>query len=58
MEGAGISSGDFVIVRPQNSAEPGQIILASVDGDLTIERYEKMGKRTYLFFRECKVSDY
>ena len=40
MIGAGISSGDIVIVKHQNTAETGQIIVALVDsGEATLKRY-------------------
>ncbi len=35
----GINNGDFVIVRKQESAEEGQIIVALIDNETTLKRY-------------------
>ena len=40
MINAGIADGDIVVIRPQNHAEPGQIVVALVDDeDATLKRY-------------------
>lgn len=39
MINAGINSGDYVIVRQQNIAEDGQIIVALIDNEATLKRY-------------------
>ena len=40
MTGAGIDSGDLVLIRKQSVAEPGKIVAALVDGsDATLKRY-------------------
>ncbi|MCE2504288.1 MAG: hypothetical protein J4G05_09570 [Chlorobi bacterium] len=49
MEGAGIVSGDTVIVRQQETAKVGDVIVVTVDGELTIKRYERIGERAYLY---------
>jgi len=40
MINAGILDGDFVIVRQQNNAENGQIVVAMIDGEATVKRYQ------------------
>jgi repressor LexA len=35
----GISSGDFVLIRRQNTAEPGEIVVALVEEEATLKRY-------------------
>ena len=49
MEGAGIVSGDTVIVRQQETAKVGDVIVVTVDGELTIKRYERIGERAYVY---------
>ena len=39
MVNAGIENGDIVIIRQQNVAEEGQIIVALIDGEATLKRY-------------------
>ena len=41
MIGDGIMPGDIVIVRPQQTAEDGELIAAMLDGAATVKRYEK-----------------
>jgi len=41
MEDAGIDSGDLVIVRKQQCADPGDIVAALVDGGSTLKRLEQ-----------------
>lgn len=36
---AGISNGDLVLVRQQNTAEPGQIVVALIDDEATLKRF-------------------
>jgi repressor LexA len=43
MTGAGIEDGDWVIVRQQKTAEPGDIVVALLDGSATVKRLEKRG---------------
>lgn len=38
MSGAGILPGDVVVVRRQPTAEPGEIVVALVDGEATVKR--------------------
>ena len=39
MINAGIGDGDLVLVRQQNTAEPGQIIVALIDDEATLKRF-------------------
>lgn len=41
MIGDGIMPGDIVVVRPQQTAENGELIAAMLDGSATVKRYEK-----------------
>jgi repressor LexA len=41
VQGAKIEDGDLVVVRRQSTAQPGQIIVALVDGEATIKRLVK-----------------
>ena len=45
MINAGIDDGDMVIVRKQETAEEGQIIVALIDGETTLKRYYLDEKR-------------
>ena len=49
MINAGIDDGDLVIVRKQEYAEPGQIIVALIDNeDATLKRYRPIGDGHYI----------
>ncbi len=48
MVGDGILPGDMVFVRPQSTAENGEMIAAMVDGSATVKRYEKRNGLIYL----------
>lgn len=39
MVGAGIFDGDFVVVRKQNTAEPGDIVVAVIGDEATVKRF-------------------
>lgn len=41
MINAGILDGDMVLVRPQHEAATGTIVVALVDGDATVKRFER-----------------
>jgi len=41
MINAGIYDGDLVLVRPQHEATNGSIVVALVDGDATVKRFER-----------------
>lgn len=49
MIGARIRDGDTVIVRKQNYADNGDIVVVSVNGESTVKRYKKTGNIIYLF---------
>ena len=49
MINAGIDDGDLVIVRKQEYAEPGQIVVALIDNeDATLKRYRPKGNGQYI----------
>ena len=48
MINAGILSGDKVVVRPQNTAENGEIVVALLDDSATVKRFQKTGGRVGL----------
>ena len=49
MIGAGISEGDYVIVRPQPDAVDGQIVAVLIEGEATVKRfYRERGGRVRL----------
>lgn len=41
VEGGYIESGDLVLVRQQPIAEPGEIVVALIDGQATIKRFAR-----------------
>ncbi len=41
MVGAGILPGDYVIVRKQGTARDGEIVVATIEGEATVKRFEK-----------------
>ena len=45
MINAGINDGDYVVVRQQNSADEGQIVVALVDDEATLKRYYRDDKQ-------------
>lgn len=48
MIGAGILDGDNVVVRPQNTANSGDIVVALLDDEATVKRLERKGKEVWL----------
>ena len=49
MVGAGIFSGDYVVVRPQATAENGQIVAVLIEGEATVKKfYQEKGGRIRL----------
>lgn len=58
MINAGIFNGDKVIVRKQNSAENGNIVVAMTeDGDATVKRFYKKGEKYVLHPENDALSD-
>lgn len=45
---AGIRQGDLLVLRQQNSAEDGEIVVALVDGKNTLKRFYKRGNKLVL----------
>jgi repressor LexA len=48
MVDAGICEGDLVVVRSQDLAEPGQIVVALVEGEATVKKLIKRGAKRWL----------
>lgn len=48
MSGAGIRDGDLALVRHQETAYNGEIIVALLDGETTIKRFRHRGERIWL----------
>ncbi len=49
MNGAGMTSGDIVVCDRKRNPKPGDVIVCSVDGGMTIKRYQQIGERTFLY---------
>ena len=45
---AGIQNGDLLIVRKANEAKHKQIVVARIDGEVTLKRFMREGRRMYL----------
>jgi repressor LexA len=48
MMDAGIREGDYAVVRQQETADDGEIVVATLDGDTTLKRIGRLGKRVRL----------
>ena len=48
MMGAGILSGDKVVVRPQQTADDGQIVVAMIDDEATVKRLSRKNGEIWL----------
>ena len=48
MTGAGILAGDYVIVRHQESANPGDMVVALIGDEATVKYYQPKGERIEL----------
>ncbi|MDZ7852286.1 MAG: translesion error-prone DNA polymerase V autoproteolytic subunit [Halomonas sp.] len=48
MEALGIGAGDLLVVDSAIEPRPGHILVASVEGELVVKRYELLGNRPYL----------
>lgn len=44
----GIHEGDILVVDRSIDPRPGHILVAMLDGELTVKRYERIGQRPYL----------
>ncbi len=45
---AGILPGDLLLVRPQQTAHNGEIVVALIDGEVTVKRFRKKGRKVLL----------
>ena len=58
MTGAGIDDGDLVLIRKQEEARNGDIVVAYVEGEgNTLKRYMKYGKTVFLYPENPKYTD-
>jgi len=48
MTGAGITSGDIVVVDKSLEVRDGDIVVAAVDGEFTLKRLKKQGREAWL----------
>ena len=48
MKDAGILSGDLVVVRPQQSADDGQIVVARIGDEATVKRLRRRNGQVWL----------
>ena len=48
MINAGILDGDKVVVRPQQTADNGEIVVALLDDSATVKRFRKVGATVWL----------
>ena len=49
MIGAGVHSGDILIIDRSLSAENGKVIVGAINGELTLKRFQKKNERVFLF---------
>ena len=56
MVNAGIHSGDILVVDRSIEAKHGKIVIAAVDGQLTVKRLIKKNKETWLYPENKKYS--
>lgn len=56
---AGINNGDLVLIKKQNTAEPGQVVVALMDDEATLKRFypEPKKKRIRLHPENKKMND-
>ena len=57
MTEAGIDDGDLVVIREQNTAEDGQIVVALVDDEATLKRFFHEGDRIRLHPENPQMKD-
>lgn len=48
MIGAGILDGDKVVIRPQSTADDGQIVVARLEDEATVKRLQRCGNQVWL----------
>ena len=49
MIGAGIERGDYLICSKHKEVKPGSVVVCSLNGELTVKRYERSGEEVQLF---------
>ena len=54
---ANISNGDLVVIRQQNTAENGEIVVAMVNGETTLKRFYKKSGRIILHPENKTMTD-
>ena len=57
MTGAGIMDGDRLIVRRAIEADPGKIVVANIDGETTVKRLLRQGRRPILHPENPRFKD-
>lgn len=57
MEGIGVLNGDIVIVRQQQNADNGEVVVAIIDGEATLKRYMHTGTQVVLHAENPKYND-
>lgn len=57
MTGYGINDGDYVVIRRQQNANDGQVVVALVDGKNTLKRLYHKGKKIILHPENDKMDD-
>lgn len=57
MVGYGINEGDYVVVRKQNTANDGEVVVALVDGKNTLKRLYHKGKKIILHPENEEMED-
>lgn len=48
MDGVGILDGDLVVVRQTKTAQPGNVVAATVDGETTLKTLQQINGRSVL----------
>ena len=54
---AGIEKGDLLIIRQQNTADDGEIVVAMIDGDATLKRIFHKGRKIILHPENKEMQD-
>lgn len=54
---AGIEEGDLIVLRKQNTAQDGDIVVALVEGNTTLKRFYRAGKKIILHPENKKMQD-
>jgi repressor LexA len=54
MDKAGIADGTYVLVRQQSTAEPGQLVVALIDDEATVKKYQV--DRDVVILKPCSTN--